>query len=293
MQDPFQEIAQVLAAAHPSSARGGFAARAAAAEAVELHALDRLDALDRRGAEAGLLAPLRARAQAVLARLEAADRLVLERLRARIRAGRYTKAGLLRALEKHGGAAATPGNYDGMDLLVQGLLRHGAPAEPRTPLEADMVAYQPTPARAILDLIRRARIGPDDLLVDLGSGLGQVALLTALLSGARARGVEIETAYVDYARRCAEGLGLGDVEFVRADAREAPLEGGTVYYLFTPFRGLLMERVLGRLRAEGGRRSFKIGSYGPCTTLLSSQSWLRPTDGLPAQEGGVAVFHNR
>ncbi|HXB96402.1 MAG TPA: methyltransferase domain-containing protein [bacterium] len=292
MQDPLHEIAQALADAAQTAAAGGFAARAAAAESLEVHALDRLEILAARGAGAGSLDPLRARAGALLARWDAANTRVLGRLRARIRAARYTRPGLRRALLRHGGPAGPSGAYDGLDLLVQGLLAHGVPAEPRAALGPDMVPYQPTPARAILELLERARIGPDDLLVDLGSGLGQVALLTALLSGARARGVELEPAYVDYARRCAGGLAVPGVEFVHADARAAPLRGGTVFYLFTPFKGLLLREVLERLRAEEGGRPLKICAYGPCVEWVSKQAWLRPAESGAGRGSGVAVFQN-
>jgi hypothetical protein len=283
------EIAAAIAAAE-ARAGGGFDARAEAAEALEIHALDRLEILAAQGCDAGGLEPLRTRAVDLRARLEAAQLRTLGRLRARIRAGRYTRPGLRRLLERHGGTAGAPGTYDGMDLLLQGLLGHGEPAEPRAALEAGMVAYQPTPARAILDLVDRAAIGPGDLLVDLGSGLGQVALLSALLCGARARGVELEPAYVDCARRCAAGLNLHGVEFIQADAREAPLDGGSVYYLFTPFRGPLLGAVLGRLGAEARQRPIKLCTYGPCTEMVSTQTWLKPSGAGALRADAVAVF---
>jgi len=227
MPSPLQEISQAIAAAQ--SAGRSFAARAAAAEALEIHALDRLEILAQGGWDPAALRPLQAGAQAALAGLEAAQQRTLGRLRGRIRAGLYSGPGLRRALLRHAGPAGPAGAFDGMDPLLQGLLGQGEPAGPRRPLEPDMVAYQPTPARAILALVQASGIGPQDLLVDLGSGLGQVALLAALLSGARARGVELEPSYVDYARACAQGLQLGRVEFIHADAREAPLDGGTVF----------------------------------------------------------------
>jgi hypothetical protein len=291
MPSPLQEISQAIAAAQ--SAGRSFAARAAAAEALEIHALDRLEILAQGGWDPAALRPLQAGAQAALAGLEAAQQRTLGRLRGRIRAGLYSGPGLRRALLRHAGPAGPAGAFDGMDPLLQGLLGQGEPAGPRRPLEPDMVAYQPTPARAILALVQASGIGPQDLLVDLGSGLGQVALLAALLSGARARGVELEPSYVDYARACAQGLQLGRVEFIHADAREAPLDGGTVYYLFTPFRGRLLERVLERLRGEAGLRSIKVCTYGPCTVQVSQQSWLAPVGAAPAGEPSLGVFQSR
>ena len=153
-----------------------------------------------------------------------------------------------------------------------------------------MVAYQPTPAREILALIERAGLRPGDVFCDLGSGLGHVVLLVALLSGARARGVEVEPAYCEYAERCARGLKLRGVEFLRADARAAPLTEVTVFFLYTPFRGALLQQVLERLRAEAAERPVRVCSYGPCTKDLARAAWLRPEDDCDLGEHEVAVF---
>jgi len=55
------------------------------------------------------------------------------------------------------------------------------------PRRQEMIAYRPTPAHAILELIKDANLCQDDVFCDLGSGLGHVVMLVALLSGARHR----------------------------------------------------------------------------------------------------------
>jgi hypothetical protein len=288
MKASLREITRAIAAAE-MAATGGFAARAAAAEEMEFIGFELQRLLEEHRDPHGRLRPWLERTVALCGEMESANLRVLARLRGRIRAGRTTPGGLHRALERHSGPAGPAGTYDGMDLLVQGLLRQGEPAEPRRALGEDMVPYQPTPARAILELVRKCGLGPDDLLVDLGSGLGQVTLLAALLSGARALGVEWEPAYVDYARQCALSLALERVEFIQADARQAPLSGGTVYYLYTPFRGSVLREVLARLEAEARGRTFKLCTYGPCTQWVSREAWLETsvagTDASP-----MAVF---
>lgn len=73
-----------------------------------------------------------------------------------------------------------------------------------------------------------ARARPDAAAVlDLGSGIGSVGLLTLwrLGSGARLVGVEVQAVSVALARRTAERNGLADrVEFLHGDLREARLE---------------------------------------------------------------------
>src|SRR5580704_8458057 len=99
--------------------------------------------------------------------------------------------------------------YDDLDVFVNEWLGTGEMPEPTLERPAGMVEFYKTPARVVLELARRITVGEADVFYDLGAGLGQVVLLMHLLTGVEARGVEIEPAYCEYARRCAEGLGLG------------------------------------------------------------------------------------
>src|SRR6185312_2094526 len=90
--------------------------------------------------------------------------------------------------------------YDWRDELVAGVLPFGEPGE-ASPLPPEMVFYQPTPARHVFDLLDRLALDADDVLVDLGSGLGHVPLLTAICTPARGIGIEIEPVYVAPARK--------------------------------------------------------------------------------------------
>jgi SAM-dependent methyltransferase len=155
-----------------------------------------------------------------------------------------------------------------------------------------MVRYQPTTSRAILEMLARAGLGPDDVFYDLGSGLGHVVLLVALLTGARAKGVEIEPAYCDYARQCARNLGIGGVDFIEGDVRDASLAGGTVYFLYTPFRGALLEQVLETLRAEAHQRPIRVCTYGPCTVEVARTTWLARQGVHDVSEHGIATFRS-
>src|SRR5262249_16153455 len=123
------------------------------------------------------------------------------------------------------------------------------------------------------------------------SGLGHVVILVALWSGARARGVELEPVYCDYARRCARRLNVSGVEFIQADARGASLAGGTVFFMYTPFRGAMLQQVLGRLKTEARERPIRVCTYGPCTTEVAAAPWLKPSGGADSlSEHEVAVF---
>jgi SAM-dependent methyltransferase len=191
-----------------------------------------------------------------------------------------------------GGEGHQSSGYDGFDLLVDGLLE--IELQPRETQERDpeMVHYEPTPARAILRLIDLAELGPDDVFFDLGSGLGRVAILVNLLTGIRTVGVEYEPAYWAYACSRARGLGLTSVEFIRADVRDVDYANGTVFFMFTPFRGKLLQTVLDRLEQEARIRPLRICTYGSCTLYAYHQKWLQPVDKDANHEYSLAVFHS-
>jgi SAM-dependent methyltransferase len=179
-------------------------------------------------------------------------------LRERIRSGECRGKAFRAMVSEYAEPCEDDFGYDDLDVFIGLLFSDEEMPLPTRELEPEMVEYYKTPARVVFDLVDRFGVTAEDVFVDVGSGLGQAAILVNLLTGARARGIEIEPAYCAYARDCAARLGLRDVEFITADAREADLSEGTVFFLYTPFRGNMMLEVLGRLRTEGYSRRIRI-----------------------------------
>jgi hypothetical protein len=199
--------------------------------------------------------------------------------------------GLLRWINRvrEPGEAAPGLGYDVLDELIAGVLPIPQPGEVEG-TSAEQVFYQPTPVRHVLELIQRSRLSPDDVLFDFGSGLGQLCIVASILTGARAIGIEIEAAYLESARQCAQDLALEDrVSFVGGDARQADLSAGTVFHLYTPFTGSILRIVLDRLREQAGNRPIRISTLGPCTEVVARENWLRPQ--IPPSTDRLTVFH--
>jgi SAM-dependent methyltransferase len=142
-------------------------------------------------------------------------------------------------------------------------------------LTPEMVHCEPTPARVVLELVDYAGLTSQSIFYDLGSGLGQVAILVNLLTGVRSKGVEVDPVLCGYARQCATRLGLPNVTFVQGDARTVNYDDGTHFFLFTPFRGMILQTVLARLQTIAQQRPLTICTYGPCTPTVAQQGWLR------------------
>ncbi len=255
-----------------------------------LRILDELDLI--LGAEetpaVGLASGVIADLLALRGRLEAVNRDLYEEARREIiREGRSRRlCQWLRDSASGGDVAARGLNFDALDEIVSGVLRLREPDAAEAARAPEMLAYQPTPARHIVDLSRR--LSPGDVLVDLGSGLGHVPLVVSILSGNRTLGVEREPAYVACAQECARNLGLEQARFVAEDARMADLSAGTVFYLYTPFTGSILREVLARLQREGTKRRIRIFSLGPCTRVLGCEAWLKASG--ESDMGRIALF---
>ena len=150
--------------------------------------------------------------------------------------------------------------------------RLGIVADPRSevPPGDDLIGYHPSGVESIVRALAEVPVTERDVFVDLGAGLGKVVLLAALLTGAKARGVEIQPALVAHAREAAAGLGL-DVRFDVGDAREADLHDGTVFFLYLPFVGGALSAVLDRLREVAERRAIVVCALG---VDLDRAHWL-------------------
>jgi SAM-dependent methyltransferase len=146
------------------------------------------------------------------------------------------------------------------------------PDEPNLPRGA--VFYLPAGVEEILAMVREVPLGPSDVLVDLGSGLGRVVILAHLLSGARALGVEIQASLVRLARERAAALGIAEnaVSFLHADAAATELDG-SVFFLYAPFNGPLLTAVLGRVESVARRRRIVVCTVG---LELRDVAWLVP-----------------
>ena len=266
-----------------------------------IEVLDRLDAydLDSPRSLADLSfdeATLYRRAIKIRVRLNAINAQLYESLRDAIRIGQGRKA-LLRYATKSGEGQVprlregTLGGdaYDHLDDLVCEVLLFASPAPVSVELSSDMVAYQPTPARHIFELIRQTEFSERDVFIDLGSGLGYVPLLVAICTKSRAVGIELEPAYIECAQRSAEELELANATFIAQDARDADLSSGTIFYLYTPFRGAILRAVLDRLRGEAEKREISVCTFGPCTPIVAAETWLVR---VSAESGQISVFRS-
>jgi hypothetical protein len=241
----------------------------------------RIEALDALDAFSGISATeqILARVDRLREKLERANSAVYHSIRNEIQKA-HRPSLLLRSIEQCSISIGDPQPglaYDPLDELISGVLQARQPETTTVQLRPEMVFYQPTPARHILQFIQLSELSSSDTLIDFGSGLGHVPILASILTNAQSIGVEVEQAYIASARECAASLHLDRVTFRHQNATEADLSEGTVFYLYTPFTGHTLNTVLQRLHGRSKDRAITICTLGPCMLTVAAEQWLTPS----------------
>jgi SAM-dependent methyltransferase len=115
----------------------------------------------------------------------------------------------------------------------------------------DAGPYVPSPQSVVSDMLKLAEVGPEDFVIDLGSGDGRIVRTAALIFGARGFGVEIKDELVRQANADARREGIAErVSFINADLFKTDISQATVLtmYLLPDTVNLLREKLLAELK---------------------------------------------
>lgn len=161
------------------------------------------------------------------------------------------------------------------DAWVDAVLEVEPPPDDGPELPRGCVPYLPCSVEVLLRMVEVAPVRGSDVLVDVGAGVGRAAVLGHLLSGAVTIGLEIQPALVRSARALATRLGLSEVSFLEGDAAALAPEqsSGSVFFLYCPFSGERLSRLLDGLEPLAATRALRVC----CVDLpLPERSWLAP-----------------
>jgi hypothetical protein len=140
-------------------------------------------------------------------------------------------------------------------------------------LPSGCVPYLPCPVDALVRSLDVAGVGEDDVFVDVGSGVGRAVALTHLVTGAAAIGLEVQPQLARAQRAVAAGLRVSRLSVVEGDAAELAgrIMGGTVFFLYCPFSGVRLEKLLDDLEPIARTRTIRVC----CVDLpLPPRPWL-------------------
>jgi hypothetical protein len=91
------------------------------------------------------------------------------------------------------------------------------------------VVYVPTPQVVVDEMLRMARVGANDYVIDLGSGDGRIVITAAKKHGARGFGVDLDTYLLKIANATAAKEGVADrARFIEQNLFETDLSAATV-----------------------------------------------------------------
>lgn len=175
------------------------------------------------------------------------------------------------------------------DAWVSSLFGLGELPDDAPELPRGCVPYLPASVDALLRVVEHAPVRESDVFVDIGSGLGRAAGLVHLLSGASVIGLEIQPELVRSARSLADRLLFSRVSYVEGDAAElaGSIATGTVFFLYCPFSGERLAKVMGELEGIARTRTIRVC----CLDLpLPPCPWLRLDASLT---GGLELYCSR
>ena len=110
------------------------------------------------------------------------------------------------------------------------------------------VVYVPTPQIVVDEMLRMAKVGPNDYVIDLGSGDGRIVITAAKKHGARGFGVDLDRYLLKLANETAKKEGVSDrARFFEQNLFETDLSPATVItsYLLPEMNLRLLPKLLG------------------------------------------------
>ena len=125
-----------------------------------------------------------------------------------------------------------------------------------------------TPPEVVIEILRLAHVGPDDVVYDLGSGDGRIPIAAARDFGARGVGIELDPDLVAESVRNARRARVADrTRFLEQNIFDADISEATVVVLYlSPDLNLrLRPKLLAQLK-PGSRivsHDFPIGDWKP------------------------------
>jgi len=136
------------------------------------------------------------------------------------------------------------------------------------PAKIPDIHFVPTPQPIADAMLKLARVTPDDVVYDLGSGDGRIVILAAQKYGARGVGIELDGRLVEISRQVArEGEVADRVSFIQGDLFAADISQATVVTLWLSNSvNMRLEAKLRRELPPGARivsHQFPIGTWAP------------------------------
>jgi SAM-dependent methyltransferase len=154
-----------------------------------------------------------------------------------------------------------------------------------------LAPFLTTPSDVVDHMLRLARVGPKDVVYDLGCGDGRIVITAAKKYGAHGVGVDFDPQRVAESRANAKAAGVESlVEFVEKDARKVDVSPATVVTLYLlNASNLELRPILTKQLRPGARivsHQFKMGDWEPDKTEIVTGL----TEFVPGGNGSSTLY---
>jgi|GEM_PF-2461390 SAM-dependent methyltransferase len=144
----------------------------------------------------------------------------------------------------------------------------------------DALWYEGFPYLRLWKFIRLVKPSEDDVVYDVGCGMGRILCMFARRPVKKCIGIEISAELAERARQNALRLRgrKAPIEIVVADAAQADYSDGTIYCFYNPFGAKTLNVVIARIRQslESHPRPIQVLYFNAtCDNVLQSCGWLR------------------
>jgi tRNA G37 N-methylase Trm5 len=156
-------------------------------------------------------------------------------------------------------------------VLLVGCATAPTTAQTESPPKLDVI-WVPSPPEVIAAMLGAAKVGPNDLVYDLGCGEGEILIAAATKYGARGVGVDLDPVRIRNAKRNAVTAGVADrLTFIQQDLFKTDVRPATVVtlYLLPELNERLRPKLLKELKPGTPivSHDFGMGDWAPERTI--------------------------
>jgi SAM-dependent methyltransferase len=157
------------------------------------------------------------------------------------------------------------------------------------------VHYATTAYREIFRLLRRVGLGPNDVFLDLGSGMGRATFAASWLGAKRAVGVDIVPELWNQSTRNlrASVLRQRNIQFLCMNAADYTDSDVSVIFMCHPFGEGTLRQVLANIapqRAPQSQRLRIIYRNPVCESVLRATPWLKYVESVPDESPWMSTL---
>ena len=118
-------------------------------------------------------------------------------------------------------------------VIIAAIAAPSVAQQTAAPLRSPDVIFVPTPQEVVDAMLKLAKVGPNDVIYDLGSGDGRIPITAARTYKARGVGIDIDPQRIREATENLKQAGVGDkVRFLNQDLFTTDISQATVVTLY-------------------------------------------------------------